>query len=138
MRAATADLLWAVVIALAFIVSIATCVAFIGIDNAILASSRHREATWVSEAHDFGVSKSGRVWRQEEWTAAMKGTADLGRWKRVALVDEPDRPVYVLVTDRLPDSARADIDLSKGATLLLGGTDLLNVGRFKVTIQDAR
>ena len=95
------------------------------------------EATWVSEAHDFGVSKSGRVWRQEEWTAAMKGTRELGRWKRVALVEAPGRPVYVLVTDRLPDAARSDIDLSKGAALYLGGEDLLRRGKFEVNVEDA-
>lgn len=97
---------------------------------------RETIATWVSEAHDGGVSKSGRVWRQEEWTAAMKGTRELGKWKRVTLV-EGSRPVYVLVTDRLPDKARSDIDLSKGAALLLGGEDLLRRGRFEVNVEDA-
>ena len=99
---------------------------------------RPRQATWVSESHDFGISKSGRIWRQEEWTAAMKGTSELGKWKRVALVEDPDRPIYVLITDRLPDKARSDIDLSKGAALLLGGDELLIRGRFEVTIQDAK
>lgn len=100
------------------------------------ARSGPLEATWVSEAHDGGVSKSGRVWRQEEWTAAMKGTSELGKWKRVTLV-EGSRPVYVLVTDRLPDKAQSDIDLSKGAALLLGGTDLLRRGKFEVNVEDA-
>lgn len=100
------------------------------------AANAPLEATWVSEAHDFGVSKSGRVWRQEEWTAAMKGTRELGKWKRVTLA-EGSRPVYVLVTDRLPDKAQSDIDLSKGAALLLGGTDLLRRGKFEVNVEDA-
>lgn len=96
------------------------------------------EATWVSEAHAGGISKSGRIWLNEEWTAAMKGTSELGKWKRVALADQPERVVYVLVTDRLPDKAHADIDLSMGAAHLLGGDDLLRRGRFNVNVEDAK
>lgn len=96
------------------------------------------EATWVSEAHAGGISKSGRIWLNEEWTAAMKGTSELGKWKRVALTDQPERVVYVLVTDRLPDKARSDIDLSMGAAHLLGGDDLLRRGRFNVNVEDAK
>lgn len=111
--------------------------ALAGIGSAVASDRHHRTATWVSEAHDYGVSKSGRIWRQEEFTAAMKGTSELGKWKRVALAEAPDRPIYVLVTDRLPDKARSDIDLSKGATLLLGGDDLIRRGRFSVIVEDA-
>lgn len=95
-------------------------------------------ATWISPSHDGGITKSGRIYDGREWTAAMKGTRELGKWKRVTLVEAPGRPVYVLVTDRLPDAARSDIDLSKGAALLLGGTDLLRRGKFEVNVEDAR
>lgn len=95
-------------------------------------------ATWISSAvHDGGTTKSGRIYDGREWTAAMKGTSQLGRWKRVSLPENPDHPIYVLVTDRLPDHARSDIDLSRGAALLLGGPDLLRRGRFKVMVEDA-
>lgn len=93
-------------------------------------------ATWINPSHDGGITKSGRIYDGREWTAAMKGTRELGKWKRVTLA-EGSRPVYVLVTDRLPDKADADIDLSKGAALLLGGTDLLRRGKFEVNVEDA-
>jgi hypothetical protein len=109
----------------------------LSVSEAMSSHRREMQATWVSESHDFGTSKSGRIWRQEEWTAAMKGTSELGKWKRVALVEDPDHPIYVLITDRLPDKARSDIDLSKSATLLLGGEDLILRGRFDVVIEDA-
>lgn len=121
-----------------FILGAVTVGAALFVSDALSSHRREMQATWVSESHDFGISKSGRIWRQEEWTAAMKGTSELGKWKRVALVEDPDHPIYVLITDRLPDKARSDIDLSKGAALLLGGDELLIRGRFEVTIQDAR
>lgn len=95
------------------------------------------EATWVHPRYTGNVTRSGQIWQGHAYQAATKSDHDLGRWKRVRVAGTHGPVVYVLVTDRLPASSTAGIDLSEGAVRLLG-EHLLKRGRFPVIVEDAR